>query len=59
MLLTLQEKKKKQTKTIILTPENLFLFQSDCAVKILLPNIIFLLLPLFSRKVPEDDLNVT
>lgn len=39
--------------------ENLFLFQSNCVVKLLLLNIAFLLFPLFSRKVIQDDPNVT
>lgn len=39
--------------------ENSFLLQSNCVVKLLLLNIAFLLFPLFSRKVIQDDLNVT
>lgn len=38
---------------------NPFLFQSNRVVKLLLLNIVFLLFPLFSREVLQDDLNVT
>jgi len=63
MLLTLQggggTPNAPKPTTVILTPENLFLFQSDCAAKTLLLNIAFLLLPVFPWKVPQDDLNAT
>lgn len=39
--------------------KNLFLFQSNCILKLLLLTIVFLLSILFSPKVLQDDPNAT